>query len=196
MSLRPKANNFLLQKPLPPRERLFLRPKPPLAAPCTVRGGGICEANDGGDLFQISECSELCCVRIPSGPPGQRPYPLWPFGPFPPDRGNRPLEPKGSLSRARSPRRGGRLCPPAGCTDFTKTLGESVCTFPLVCRGRCPHQPGRMRRFYGNLRRIRNCPKGRQSRRPLQETVCIPPLPALFVFAENTCSVHRRRSVV
>ena len=42
-------------------------PKPPLAAPCAVRGGGIFEENDGGDLFQISECSEICYVRIPSG---------------------------------------------------------------------------------------------------------------------------------
>ena len=91
MSLRPKANNFLLQKPLPPRERLFLRPKPPLAVPCTVRGGVIFEENDGGDLFQISECSKLCCVRIPSGPLGQLALhtqcahwaPLSPRGAFP-----------------------------------------------------------------------------------------------------------------
>ncbi len=48
-------------------------------------------------MLQISECTEICKVRIPSGPSGQRPYPFWPFGPFPPDRGNRPLEPKGSL---------------------------------------------------------------------------------------------------
>ena len=32
-----------------------------------------------------------------SGASRQHPYPYWPFGPFPPDRGNRPLEPKGSL---------------------------------------------------------------------------------------------------
>ena len=32
-----------------------------------------------------------------SGASRQHPYPHWPFGPFPPDRGNRPLEPKGSL---------------------------------------------------------------------------------------------------
>ena len=36
------------------------------------------------------------------------------------------------------------------------------------CRGRCPHRPGGMHRFYENLRRIRNFPMGRQSRRPLQ----------------------------
>ena len=71
--------------------------KPALAAPRAVRGGGICEANDGGDLLQISEYYKTCCVRIPSGATRQHPYPLWPFGPFPPDRGNRPLVPKGSL---------------------------------------------------------------------------------------------------
>ena len=37
------------------------------------------------------------------------------------------------------------------------------------CRGRCPHRPGRMHRFYGNLRRICNFSMGRQSRRPLQQ---------------------------
>ena len=36
------------------------------------------------------------------------------------------------------------------------------------CRGRCPHRPGRMHRFYGNLRRIRNFPVGRCGHRPLQ----------------------------
>ena len=72
-------------------------PKPPLVMPRMIRGGGIFEENDGRDLFQASECSELFHIRIPSGPSGQRPYPFWPFGPFPPDRGNRPLVPKGSL---------------------------------------------------------------------------------------------------
>ena len=69
-------------------------------SPCRVphdKGRCICEANDRGDLLHISECSEICDVRIPSGPSGQRPYPFWPFGPFPSDRGNRPLVPKGSL---------------------------------------------------------------------------------------------------
>ena len=75
---------------------------PPLAVPRTIRGGGIFEENDGGDMLQISECSEICYVRIPSGPSGQRPYPYWPFGPFPPDRGNRPLEPKRSLGYVRN----------------------------------------------------------------------------------------------
>ena len=41
-------------------------PKPPLAAPCAVRGGGIFEENDGGDMLQDSECSEIYSVRIPS----------------------------------------------------------------------------------------------------------------------------------
>ena len=66
-------------------------PKPPLVMPHMIRGGGICEANDGGDLLQVSEHAEICSVRIPSDPSGQRPYPYWPFGPFPSDRGNRPL---------------------------------------------------------------------------------------------------------
>ena len=59
--------------------------KPPLVVPRTIRGGGICEANDGGDFSQVSECSKICCVRIPSGATRQHPYPYW------------PLEPKGSL---------------------------------------------------------------------------------------------------
>ena len=33
--------------------------KPPLVVPRTIRGGGICEANDGGDALQISECPEI-----------------------------------------------------------------------------------------------------------------------------------------
>ena len=76
--------------------------KPPLAARA-VRGGGICGANDGGDLLQITEYSVICNIRIPSGPLGQRPYPLWPYGPFPPDKGNRPLGLKGSLLGAPAP---------------------------------------------------------------------------------------------
>ena len=47
--------------------------KPPLAMRRMVRGGGIFEENDGGDLRQISECFEICGVRIPSGPSGQLP---------------------------------------------------------------------------------------------------------------------------
>ena len=50
--------------------------KPPLAALCAVRGGGIFEENDGGDRSQLSACSEFCGVRIPSGPSGQ--LPLYP----------------------------------------------------------------------------------------------------------------------
>ena len=64
--------------------------------------------------------------------------------------------------------RGGALLRPAGYTELSKIFGESVCTYPLGRRGRCPHRPGRMHRFYGNLRRICNFSMGRQSRRPLQ----------------------------
>ena len=49
------------------------RSMPPLAAPRAGRGGGIFEENDGGDLRQISECSEICDVRIPSGA-SRQPY--------------------------------------------------------------------------------------------------------------------------
>ena len=31
----------------------------------------------GGDMLQGSECSGIYGIRIPSGPSGQRPYPLW-----------------------------------------------------------------------------------------------------------------------
>ncbi len=65
--------------------------------------------------------------------------------------------------------RGGALLRPAGYTELSKIFGESVCTYPRGRRGRCPHRPGRMHRFYGNLRRICNFSMGRQSRRPLQQ---------------------------
>ena len=65
--------------------------------------------------------------------------------------------------------RGGALLRPAGYTELSKIFGESVCTYPLGRRGRCPHRPGRMHRFYGNLQRICNFSMGRQSRRPLQQ---------------------------
>ena len=65
--------------------------------------------------------------------------------------------------------RGGALLRPTGYTELSKIFGESVCTHPLGRRGRCPHRPGRMHRFYGNLRRICNFSMGRQSRRPLQQ---------------------------
>ena len=65
--------------------------------------------------------------------------------------------------------RGGALLRPAGYTELSKIFGESVCTYPLGRRGRCPHRPGRMHRFYGNLRRFCNFSMGRQSRRPLQQ---------------------------
>ena len=65
--------------------------------------------------------------------------------------------------------RGGALLRPAGYTELSKIFGESVCTYPRGRRGRCPHRPGRMHRFYGNLRRICNFSMGRQSLRPLQQ---------------------------
>ena len=65
--------------------------------------------------------------------------------------------------------RGGALLRPAGYTELSKIFGESVCTYPLGRRGRCPHRPGIMHRFYGNLRRICNFSMGRQSCRPLQQ---------------------------
>ena len=65
--------------------------------------------------------------------------------------------------------RGGALLRPAGYTELSKIFGESVCTYPLGRRGRCPHRPGRMHHFYGNLRRICNFSMGRQSCRPLQQ---------------------------
>ena len=57
---------------------------------------------------------------------------------------------------------GGLLC--KSKTDFHKAKQVHS-----VCRGRCPHRPGRMHRFYRNLRRICNFSMGRQSRRPLQQ---------------------------
>ena len=65
--------------------------------------------------------------------------------------------------------RGGALLRPTGYTELSKIFGESVCTYPLGRRGRCPHRPGRMHRFYRNLRRICNFSMGRQSCRPLQQ---------------------------
>ena len=74
---------------------------------------------------------------------------------------------------------------PAGCTGFTEILGEFVTSHwadrvvgPYVkallspylrSGGRlCP--PAGRTAFYGNLRRIRSFPTGRQSRRPLQNS--------------------------
>ena len=48
-------------------------------------------------------------------------------------------------------------------------LRFGICGIPSGwCRGRCPHRPGRMHRFYGNLRRIRNFWAGRCGHRPLR----------------------------
>ena len=63
---------------------------------------------------------------------------------------------------------------PAGCIAFTEILGEFVYVKALLSPylrsgGRlCP--PAGRTAFYGNLRRIRNFPTGRQSRRPLQNS--------------------------
>ena len=58
--------------------------------------------------------------------------------------------------------------------DFVRLFGESAGTCAFGCRGRCPHRPGRMHRFYGNLRRIRNFPTGRCRHRPLQSNRKMP----------------------
>ena len=52
--------------------------KPPLVMPRMIRGGGIFKENDGGDFLLISECSEICDIRIPSG--ASRQLPLSPRG--------------------------------------------------------------------------------------------------------------------
>ena len=95
---------------------------------------------------------------------------------------------KRRLARIANPGRGGRLCPPGrNAIDLTKIPGESVCThaYPVGAdaghsrsRRRSvtdvglplagTHRPGRLHRFYGNLRRIRNFPTGRCRHRPLQ----------------------------
>ena len=69
--------------------------------------------------------------------------------------------------------RGGALLRPAGCGCSIEIFGESGCICVFGRRGRCPHRPGRMHRFYGNLRRIRNFPNGRCGHRPLQDAARI-----------------------
>ena len=72
--------------------------KPPLAALCTVREGGIFEKNAGGDLFQVSECSEIFYVRIPSVSFADSiPTLFGPSGHFPLIGGIGPLGPRGAL---------------------------------------------------------------------------------------------------
>ena len=66
-------------------------PKPPLAVPRTVRGGGIFEENAGGDMPQISECF----LNL------WRSNPLRPFGPFPLIGGIGPLSPRGAFGGGR-----------------------------------------------------------------------------------------------
>ena len=69
--------------------------------------------------------------------------------------------------------RGGALLRPAECGCSIEILDEFGCICVFGCRGRCPHRPGRMHRFYGNLRRIRNFPTGRCGHRPLQDAARI-----------------------
>ena len=112
--------------------------KPPLAAPRTIRGGDICEENGAA------------CQKSPI------------------------MIEIGLL------RRGGRLCPPGrvqlifakSCGAYVRTARfgvggdaghsrsrrRSVTDVGLPLAG--THRPGRMHRFYGNLRRIRNFPNG------------------------------------
>ena len=49
-------------------------------------------------------------------------------------------------------------------TDLAPVTGAGF----YICRGRCPHRPGRTHCFFSNLRRIRNFPVGRCGHRPLQ----------------------------
>ena len=69
--------------------------------------------------------------------------------------------------------RGGDLLRPAECGCSIEILGEFGCICVFGCRGRCQHRPGRMHRFCGNLRRIRNFPTGRCGHRPLQDAARI-----------------------
>ncbi len=59
-------------------------------------------------------------------------------------------------------------CPAGGLLCKSKTDFHKAKQVHSVCRGRCPHRPGRAHRFYENLRRIRNCLTGRCGHRPLQ----------------------------
>ena len=55
-----------------------------------------------------------------------------------------------------------------------KSRAMRGCASKLACGHRIG--PRRMQRFYGNLRRIRSFPSGRQSRRPLQQRFILPVL--------------------
>ena len=79
-------------------------PKPPLAAPRAARGGVIFEENDGGDMLQNSECSEISGVRIPTVSFADSvPTPFGPSGHFPLIGGIGPLCPRGALGDAERP---------------------------------------------------------------------------------------------
>ena len=67
--------------------------------PRMIRGGGIFEENDGGDMLQDSERSEICDVRIPSVSCADSiPTPFGPTGHFPLTGGGiDPLCPRGAF---------------------------------------------------------------------------------------------------
>ena len=78
---------------------------------------------------------------------------------------------------------------------FVRIFGESAGICAFGCRGRCPHRPGRMHRFYGNLRRIRNFPAGRCRHRPLQSNRKMPTnSPKDFRFSPLPAARPLRRS--
>ena len=96
-------------------------PKPPLAALRTARGGGIFEENDGGDMLQNSECSEISGVRIPTVSFADSvPPPFGPSGHFPLIGGIGPLCPRGAFVGADA------YISPADCTGFSEIFGEFV----------------------------------------------------------------------
>ena len=76
-----------------------------------------------------------------------------------------------NLETFQNMRRCGRPCPPLKSYEFAEDFhkngifcGRTEASAPTVLwrifrkvrRGRCPHRPGKMRRFYRNPRRIRN----------------------------------------
>ena len=69
--------------------------------------------------------------------------------------------------------------PPAAPTATAGIINEisRIKAPPRQRRGRCPHRPGRMHRFYGSLRQIRNFPLGRQSCWPLQRNFIFSRIP-------------------
>ena len=81
----------------------------------------------------------------------------------------------------------------AECSRYTEIFGEYECIFPFARRGRCPHRPGRMHRFYGILQRTHNFPAGRCRHRPLhrnEQYVCA------VVFSQKSAACCRADRVV